>query len=72
MYFAFLPPEVNSGRMYVGPGSGPMLAAAALVNLRQQGLRLFVVGRRGRLPWLRIHAPGDGPGEKQVPLYSDQ
>src|ERR1700728_1841472 len=29
MDFAFLPPEINSGRMYVGPGSGPMLAAAA-------------------------------------------
>jgi PPE-repeat protein len=27
-YGAF-PPEFNSGRMYVGPGSGPMLAAAA-------------------------------------------
>src|SRR5579875_2852280 len=24
-----LPPEINSGRMYAGPGSGPMLAAAA-------------------------------------------
>jgi PPE-repeat protein len=29
MDFAVLPPEVNSGRMYTGPGSGPMLAAAA-------------------------------------------
>jgi PPE-repeat protein len=29
MDFATLPPEVNSGRMYAGPGSGPMLAAAA-------------------------------------------
>jgi PPE-repeat protein len=29
MEFAALPPEVNSGRMYVGPRSGPMLAAAA-------------------------------------------
>jgi len=29
MDFGGLPPEVNSGRMYVGPGSGPMLAAAA-------------------------------------------
>jgi PPE-repeat protein len=27
--FAALPPEINSGRMYAGPGSGPMLGAAA-------------------------------------------
>lgn len=27
--FGVLPPEINSGRMYVGPGSGPLLAAAA-------------------------------------------
>jgi PPE-repeat protein len=27
--FAMLPPEVNSGRMYAGAGSGPMLAAAS-------------------------------------------
>jgi PPE-repeat protein len=29
MDFALLPPEINSGRMYVGPGAGPILAAAA-------------------------------------------
>ena len=29
MDFAILPPEINSGRMYAGPGSEPMLAAAA-------------------------------------------
>jgi PPE-repeat protein len=29
MDYAALPPEINSGRMYTGPGSGPMLAAAA-------------------------------------------
>jgi PPE-repeat protein len=29
MDFAALPPEVNSGLMYTGPGSGPMIAAAA-------------------------------------------
>ncbi|BAX91240.1 PPE family protein, SVP subgroup [Mycobacterium shigaense] len=28
MDFAIFPPEINSGRMYAGPGSGPMLAAA--------------------------------------------
>jgi PPE-repeat protein len=26
--FAAIPPEINSGRMYAGPGSGPMLAAS--------------------------------------------
>ncbi|MEZ0364641.1 PPE family protein [Mycobacterium sp. pUA109] len=29
MDFATLPPEVNSAKMYSGPGSGPMLAAAS-------------------------------------------
>jgi PPE-repeat protein len=29
MDFALLPPEINSGRMYSGPGSGSMAAAAA-------------------------------------------
>src|ERR1700761_8132411 len=29
MDFAALPPEVNSGRMYAGAGSGPMWAAAS-------------------------------------------
>jgi PPE-repeat protein len=29
MNFGALPPEINSGRMYTGPGSGSMLAAAA-------------------------------------------
>jgi PPE-repeat protein len=28
MDFGIYPPEINSGRMYSGPGSGPMLAAA--------------------------------------------
>ncbi len=28
MDFGFYPPEINSGRMYTGPGSGPMMAAA--------------------------------------------
>ncbi|OBJ61659.1 PPE family protein [Mycobacterium sp. 1423905.2] len=32
MFYAAFPPEINSGRMYTGPGSGPMLAAAAAWN----------------------------------------
>ncbi|BDN82486.1 hypothetical protein YM3MPS_26800 [Mycobacterium pseudoshottsii] len=27
--FGALPPEINSGRMYVGPGAAPLVAAAA-------------------------------------------
>jgi PPE-repeat protein len=27
--FGALPPEVNSGRIYAGPGSGPIMAAAS-------------------------------------------
>ena len=29
MFYAAFPPEINSGRIYSGPGSGPMVAAAA-------------------------------------------
>ena len=29
MFSEAFPPEINSGRIYSGPGSGPMLAAAA-------------------------------------------
>ncbi|OBJ41591.1 PPE family protein [Mycobacterium colombiense] len=37
--FAALPPEINSARMYSGPGSGPMLAAAAAWNTMAAELR---------------------------------
>ena len=33
MDFGVLPPEINSGRMYSGPGSAPMRAASAAWNL---------------------------------------
>ncbi len=32
MDFGCLPPEINSARMYAGPGAGPMMAAAAAWN----------------------------------------
>jgi PPE-repeat protein len=37
--FAALPPEFNSARMYSGPGSGPMLAAAAAWNTMAAEMR---------------------------------
>jgi PPE-repeat protein len=37
--FGALPPEINSGRMYVGPGSGPLLAAAAAWDELATGLQ---------------------------------
>ena len=30
--FGAIPPEINSGLMYTGPGSGPLMAAAAGVG----------------------------------------
>ena len=39
MDYGVLPPEVNSGRMYAGPGSGSMLAAAAAWNALAAQLR---------------------------------
>jgi PPE-repeat protein len=37
--FAALPPEINSARMYFGPGSAPMLAAAAAWNTMAAEMR---------------------------------
>lgn len=36
MDFGLLPPEINSGRIYSGPGAMPMLAAAAWSNLAEE------------------------------------
>ncbi|OBH01172.1 MULTISPECIES: PPE family protein [unclassified Mycobacterium] len=40
--FAALPPEINSARMYSGPGSGPMLAAATAWNTMAAEMRSAV------------------------------
>ncbi len=58
MDFALLPPEVNSGRMYSGPGSGPMLAAATAWDGLASELRAAaasygsVISGLSAMPWL--------------------
>lgn len=46
MDFGVLPPEINSGRMYAGPGSGPMMAAAAAWDSLAAELGLAAGGYR--------------------------
>ncbi len=42
--FAAMPPEINSARMYTGPGSGPMMAAAAAWNSTAADLSTTAAG----------------------------
>src|ERR1700727_2127533 len=42
--FAMFPPEINSGRMYAGPGAGPMTAASAAWDALADDLYLAAVG----------------------------
>jgi len=42
--FAAMPPEINSMRMYTGPGSGPMMAAAAAWNSTAADLSTTAAG----------------------------
>lgn len=42
--FGALPPEINSSKMYVGPGAGPLLAAAAAWDALAAQLELFAMG----------------------------
>ncbi|WP_156622561.1 PPE family protein [Mycobacterium sp. 852014-50255_SCH5639931] len=48
MNFGALPPEVNSGRMYCGPGNGSMLAAAAAWD----GLAVDLHSTAGSYQWV--------------------
>ena len=59
MFYAAFPPEINSGRMYTGPGSGSMLAAAAAwdglaTELQSTAAVLFVgdLGPDHRADWV--------------------
>ncbi|TVS88467.1 PPE family protein [Mycobacterium helveticum] len=44
MDFGSLPPEINSGRMYAGPGAAPLLAAAAAWDALANELELTATG----------------------------
>lgn len=56
MDFALLPPEVNSGRMYTGPGAAPMLAAAAAWDALAAELETAAVGYSETIASLTGHA----------------
>lgn len=56
--YGLLPPEVNSGRIYAGPGAGPMLAAATAWGGLAADLQAAAEGHRSVIseltsgPWL--------------------
>ena len=58
MFYAAFPPEINSGRMYSGAGSEPLMAAAAawgeLANELQQAATSYstVISSLSSGPWL--------------------
>jgi PPE-repeat protein len=58
--FGALPPEINSGRMYAGPGAGSMLAAAAAWNGLAGDLRSGASGYETVLAGL-TGGPWQGP-----------
>lgn len=60
MDFGTLPPEINSGRMYVGAGAGPLLAAAAAWDELSTELRSAAASYRTTLEGLTV-ASWQGP-----------
>jgi len=56
MDYGSIPPEINSARMYAGPGSGPMLAAAGSWNLLAAELRSAATS----FEWLVASLAGQG------------
>src|ERR1700728_3701585 len=52
MDFGALPPEVNSGRMYSGPGSAPWRTASAAWNLLAAELEQAVTGYQSTIDTL--------------------
>lgn len=65
MDFGMLPPEVNSGKMYAGPGSGPMLAAAAAWDQLAAELRSAAASYGSVLSGL-TSTPWQGPASETM------
>ena len=63
--FGVLPPEINSGRMYAGPGSGPMLAAASAWNELEAELSTAATGYGSVISEL-TSAPWVGPSSASM------
>ena len=51
--FGALPPEINSARMYAGPGVGPILAAATAWDALAAQLETFATGYAGSISTLQ-------------------
>ena len=65
MHFAALPPEVNSGRIYAGPGAGPMLTAAAAWDELANELHTTAAGLESVISNLAAE-PGQGPSSASM------
>jgi len=63
--FGLLPPEVNSGRLYAGPGSGPILAAAAAWDDLGAELGIVAAGYSSVISEL-TSAPWAGPSSASM------
>lgn len=63
--FGTLPPEINSGRMYSGPGSGPMLAAASAWDSLATELGLTATGYGSVIGEL-VSSPWVGPAAQSM------
>jgi PPE-repeat protein len=63
--FGALPPEINSGRMYAGPGSGPMMAAAAGWDALSAELATAASGYNSVISEL-LGGPWMGPAAQQM------
>lgn len=65
MYFGALPPEINSGLMYMGVGSGPMLSAAIAWERFAAELHTIEASYRSMIESLAI-GPWTGPSSSMM------